>query len=198
MYYTFWCYVPRFGPVYVLGLYSLSGTRRTFYCNISWWSLDAARFGFRFFNHSKISQALRQQRRDDDYSMLRDFARFGGKTPYRLVIRGPGLAFEEIENDLCTRVTNCFGAHERVIYKYQNNTRVSAETVHHESTYIILFLTRHTESINDKNDDLSASPQCLTRSVFDLLMVSQFIDDDVTMTRQLWPDHVNSDIYRVI
>ena len=31
--------------------------------------------------------------------------------------------------------------------KYQNNTRVSPETVRHESTYIILFLTRHNESI---------------------------------------------------
>ena len=49
--------------------------------------------------------------------------------------------------------------------KHQNNTRVSAETVHHESTYIILFLTRHDESTNDdKNDDLYTSPPCLTRS----------------------------------
>ena len=31
------------------------------------------------------------------------------------------------------------------VYAYQNNTRVSAETVRHESTYIILFLTRHNE-----------------------------------------------------
>ena len=37
----------------------------------------------------------------------------------------------------------------------KNNNRVGAETVRHESTYIILFLTRHNESINDdKNDDL--------------------------------------------
>ena len=33
--------------------------------------------------------------------------------------------------------------------KYQNNTRVSAETVRHENAYIILFLTRHNESINE-------------------------------------------------
>ena len=33
--------------------------------------------------------------------------------------------------------------------KYQNNTRMSAETGSHESEYIILFLTRHNESIND-------------------------------------------------
>ena len=33
--------------------------------------------------------------------------------------------------------------------KHHNNTRVSAETVRHESTYFILFLTRHNDSIND-------------------------------------------------
>ena len=80
--------------------------------------------------------------------------------------------------------------------KYQNNTGVSAETVRHESTYIILFPTRHNESINDyKNDELyTSSSPCLTRSVFIPLMTSQSIADDVTMTRQLWCDHVNSDI----
>ena len=42
--------------------------------------------------------------------------------------------------------------------EYQNNTRVSAETVRHESTYIILFLARHNKSINDyKNDELYTS-----------------------------------------
>ena len=71
--------------------------------------------------------------------------------------------------------------------KYQNNTRVSAETVCHESTHNTLFLTWHKEYINDnKNDDLYTSSPCLTlrfRSA-----------DDVTMTRQLWHDRVNSDI----
>ena len=43
-------------------------------------------------------------------------------------------------------------------YKHQNNTRVSAWTAPHKSTYIILFLTRHNESINDaKNEDLHTS-----------------------------------------
>ena len=37
--------------------------------------------------------------------------------------------------------------------KHQNNTQVSAETFHHESTYIILFLTRHNESKNDNESD---------------------------------------------
>ena len=42
--------------------------------------------------------------------------------------------------------------------KHQNNTRLIAETVRHESTYIILFLTRHNESVNDdKIDDLYTS-----------------------------------------
>ena len=76
--------------------------------------------------------------------------------------------------------------HFGVYNKYQNNTRVSAETVCHESTYIILFLTRHNESINDdKNDDLYTSSLYLTCSFFVLLMTSQSIADDVTMTRQL-------------
>ena len=70
--------------------------------------------------------------------------------------------------------------------KPQNNTRVSAETVRCENTYITLFLTWHNDSINDdKNDDLHTSSPCLTRSVFVLLVTSQSIVDDVTMTRQL-------------
>ena len=57
-------------------------------------------------------------------------------------------------------MTNCFRVHKRgyfVVYlnKLQNNTGVSTETVRHESTYIILFLTWHNKSINDdKNNDL--------------------------------------------
>ena len=79
--------------------------------------------------------------------------------------------------------------------KHQNNNQVSAETVRHESDYTILCLTRHNEYINDdRNDDLYTSSPCLTCSVFVLLMMSQSIVDDVTMTWQLWRDHVNSDI----
>ena len=71
---------------------------------------------------------------------------------------------------------------------------MSTEKVHHESIYIILFLTWYNESINDdKNDDLSTSSPCLSRSGFILLMTSQSIADDVKMTRQSWHDHVNSD-----
>ena len=52
--------------------------------------------------------------------------------------------------------------------KYQNNPRVSAETVRHESTYIILFLTRHNESINDYNNDefYTSSRVALARFLF--------------------------------
>ena len=72
---------------------------------------------------------------------------------------------------------------------------MSAEAVRHESTYIILFLTRHNDSINvDKNDDIYTTYPCLTRLIFVLLMPSQSIADGVTITRQLWCDHVNSDI----
>ena len=66
----------------VVGLYSLSS--KTSYRKISW-SLEAARFVFRLFqslwNLTTISTA-----------MLRDFARFGGKTSYRSVNRGPGYS----------------------------------------------------------------------------------------------------------
>ena len=71
--------------------------------------------------------------------------------------------------------------------KHQNTTQVSAETVRHDSTYIVLFLTRHNESIyEDKNDDLCTLSPCPTLSFFVLLMTSQSVADDVTMTRQLW------------
>ena len=85
-------------------------------------------------------------------------------------------------------MANCLCTHE-------NNTRVSASTVLHKSEYIILFLTWHNESINDaKNEDLYTSSPCLIRSLYVLLMTSQSIGDDVTITRQLWREHVTNDI----
>ena len=76
------------------------------------------------------------------------------------------------------------------------NTKMTLKRVHkHESTYIILFFTWHNKSVNDdKNDDRHTSTLCLTCSVYILLMTSQSIVDDFTMTRQLWHDHVNNDI----
>ena len=56
--------------------------------------------------------------------------------------------------------------------KHQNDTRVRAETVFHESTYIILFITRHNnDKSDDKNDDLHTSTPCVTHNR--LLMMSQ-------------------------
>ena len=45
---------------------------------------------------------------------------------------------------------------------------------------------------NDKKDHLYTSSPCLTPS-FSFDDESQSIADDVTMTRQLWRDHVNTD-----
>ena len=83
------------------GLYSLSG--KTSYRKISW-SLEAARFGFKLFqslwNLAGTSAALLPRCLSNfrairplqhPISRLRDFTRFGGKTSYRLVNRGPGF-----------------------------------------------------------------------------------------------------------
>ena len=86
----------------VLGLYSLSG--KTSYRKISW-SLEAARFGFKLFqslwNLAGTSAALLPRCLSNvrairplqrPISRLRDFTRFGGKTSYRLVNRGPAAS----------------------------------------------------------------------------------------------------------
>ena len=83
-----------------LVLYSLSG--KTSYRKISW-SLEAARFGFKLFqslwNLAGTSTALLPRCLSNYFrairplqhpiSRLRDFTRFGCKTSYRLVNRGP-------------------------------------------------------------------------------------------------------------
>ena len=87
-------------PASNLRLYSLSG--KTSYRKISW-SLEAARFGFKLFqslwNLAGTSAALLPscllnfraiRPLQHPISRLRGFTRFGGKTSYRLVNRGPG------------------------------------------------------------------------------------------------------------
>ena len=81
----------------------------------------------------------------------------------------------------------------------ETNTKITLEwgqfvtRVH--KAYIILFFIRHNVSVNKhKNDDFHTSSPCLTRSPHVLLMTSQSIAGDVTMTRQLWRDHVKSDM----
>ena len=84
----------------ILGLYSLNG--KTSYRKISW-SLEAAGFGSKLFqslwNLVGTSAALLPRCLSNfrairplqhTISWLRDFTRFGGKTSYRLVNRGPG------------------------------------------------------------------------------------------------------------
>ena len=76
---------------WLLGLYSPS--RWTSYCKISW-SLEAARFGFKLFqllwSLSGTSNALQISKWNDHYNIQsRGFERYGGKTSYRWVNRGP-------------------------------------------------------------------------------------------------------------
>ena len=92
--------------------------------------------------------------------------------------------------------------------EYQNNTRVSAETVRHKSTYIILFLTRHNESINEyKTTSFTHRPRVsLARFSFcwwrhnQLLMTSQWPDncDAITwivISNSLDIDYIHRDIH---
>ena len=79
--------------------------------------------------------------------------------------------------NVCTRVADCFSTHKRVILVF-----ISWVAKQLKSAYIILFLTWHNK---DKNDDLLTSTPFLTRWVYVLLMSSQSIIDDVTITRQL-------------
>ena len=92
--------------------------------------------------------------------------------------------------------------------KYQNNTRMSTEMVRHESTYIILFLTRHNESINDyKKKSFTHRPH-VSRAWFSfcwwrhnrLLMMSQWPDncDAITwimISNSLDIDYIHGDIH---
>ena len=93
-------------PQFFLGLYSLSG--KTSYRKISW-SLEAVRFGIKLFqslwNLAGTSAALLPRCLSNfrairplqhPISRLRDFTRFGGKTSYRLVNRGPEVVNSRI------------------------------------------------------------------------------------------------------
>ena len=61
----------------------------------------------------------------------------------------------DIKNNVCDELFQC-SLLRNSGNKHQNNIRLSAaETLRHESTYLILFLTQDIESINDdKIDDL--------------------------------------------
>ena len=92
--------------------------------------------------------------------------------------------------------------------KYQYNTRVSAEKVRYESAYIISFLTKHNEFINDdKTTIFTLRPRVLlARSSFcwwhhnGLLMTSQWLDNCYAITwivisNSLDIDYIHGDIH---
>ena len=98
--------IPLFHYLRTMGLYSLSG--KTSYRKMLW-SLEAARFVFRLFqslwNLTTISAAMLPRCLTNfrmirslyhPISRLRDFARFGGKTSYCLVNRGPGIIADKL------------------------------------------------------------------------------------------------------
>ena len=112
---------------YVQGLYSLSG--KTSYRKISW-SLEATRFGFKPFqllwNLAGTSAALLPRCLSNfrairplqyPISRLRDFTRFGGKTSYRLVNRGPGVSWT-IDNLVLWLPTHFKYSTSRMLYIY--------------------------------------------------------------------------------
>ena len=60
-----------------------------------------------------------------------------------------------------------------------------------------IFYFLHYENVymdDDKNDNLHTSTPCVNSSVYVLVMTSQSIVDNITMTRQLWRNHVKSDV----
>ena len=107
----------------MLGLYSPSG--KTSYRKISW-SLEAARFEFKLFqslwNLAGTSAALLPRCLSNfrairplqhPISRLRDFTRFGGKTSYRLVNRGP-----DVTSLLCSHLCRYHGKDTLCSVKY--------------------------------------------------------------------------------
>ena len=84
---------------------------------------------------------------------------------------------------------------------HQNTTPVSAETVRHASTYIILFLTRHTESINDDKTTIFTHRRRVSLVRFSswwwrhnrLLMMSQWPDSCDAITWIMISSSINID-----
>ena len=104
-------------------------------------------------------------------------------------------------------MTKYFSTHERVILVFisivasrsEVNTTIILEWAQKQFVTrvhtLFFFLIPHNGSMDDdKNNDLYTPGPCFTRSVFVLLMMSQSIVDDVIISRQMWRDHVNSDI----
>ena len=79
-------------------------------------------------------------------------------------------------------------------HKHQHNTPVRAETVHQESTYIILFLTRYNESINDVRTRIFTHHP---RTSLALCTFCWWRHNRLAMTSQ-WPDKCNRKTWQVI
>ena len=77
--------------------------------------------------------------------------------------------------------------------KHQNNNRVNVETVHHESAYIILFPTRHNESINDDKTIFTHR----TRVPLVRFSFCWWRHNRLLMTSQ-WPDNCDAITWTVI
>ena len=78
--------------------------------------------------------------------------------------------------------------------KNQNNPRVIAETVRHESTYIILFLTRYNESINDNATTIFTHRPRVSLTQFSFCW---WHHNRLLMTSQ-WPDNCDAITWIVI
>ena len=84
--------------------------------------------------------------------------------------------------------------------KHQNNTRVSAAHKQFVTRVHTLFYFLHDITnpwITLKQGSSLRSSVCLTRLLYVLLMTPQSMEDDVTMTTQLWRDNVTSDMWLV-
>ena len=112
------------------GLYSLSG--KTSYRKISW-SLEAARFGFKLFqslwNLAGTSAAMLPRCLSNfrairplqhPISRLRDFTRFGYKTSYCLVNRGPAVWYINMLYMMTVYIEICDGCTIK-FWKWMNN-----------------------------------------------------------------------------
>ena len=105
-------------------------------------------------------------------------------------------------------MANCLCAPGKVILVYvsrvANATRVIntkktlkwPQTVRHESSYILLFVTRYNESTNDdRNDELYTSTPGITRLFYVLLMMSQSSADDATRASRVTTIVTRANLY---
>ena len=97
-------------------------------------------------------------------------------------------------DELFQRSRVLFWCWKYIYNKHQINIQVSAETVRHESTYIISFLTRHNEILNDdKTTMFTHRPRVsLAQSLF-----CWWRHNRLLMTAQ-WPDNCDAITWIVI